>query len=69
MLFYLLQKKIYMIKIGKSASHISVYTAQPESKEELKEIIEERISKEGHNCDLNDIDTSLIVDMSFLFYG
>ena len=56
-----------MIKIGNSASHISTYTCQPKSKSELKDIIEERISKEGPNCDLNDIDTSEITDMSFLF--
>ena len=32
-------------------------------------IIRDRISKEGPNCDLNDIDTSLITDMTGLFYG
>ena len=56
-----------MIKIGKSAN-ISVDTCQTKDKKELKDIIEDRISKEGPNCDLNDIDTSLIKDMSYLFY-
>ena len=55
------------LKIGNNLSEWSVYSCQPKTKKELKEIIEERISKEGPNCDLNDIDTSLITDMSYLF--
>ena len=58
-----------MIKIGNNISEFSVYSCQPKSNLELKNIIEDRISKEGPNCDLNDIDTSLIKDMSCLFYG
>ena len=58
-----------MIKIGKNISEFSVYSCQPKTKKELEKIIEERISKEGTNCDLNDIDISLIMDMSYLFYG
>lgn len=45
----------------------SVYTVQPKSKEELSKIIWDTIKKEGLNCDLNFIDTSLITDMSHLF--
>ena len=36
--------------------------------EELKAIIGNRIAKDGPDCNLNDIDTSLITDMSYLFY-
>ena len=57
-----------MIKIGNNLSEWSAYSCQPTTKEELKDIIEDRISKEGPNCNLNDIDTSLIKDMSGLFY-
>ena len=57
-----------MIKIGKNISEFSVYSCQPTTKDELKEIINRRISEQGNNCDLNDIDTSLIEDMSLLFY-
>ena len=57
-----------MIKIGNSTNHISTYTCQSKSKIELKEIIKDRINKEGPDCDLNDIDTSLITDMSTLFF-
>ena len=58
-----------MIKIGKDLSKWSAYSCQPKTKDELKEIIESRISKDGPNCDLNDIDVSLITDMSWLFYN
>ena len=57
-----------MIKIGNNISEFSVYSCQPKTRGELKEIIDDRISKEGPDCDLNDIDTSLIDDMSYLFY-
>ena len=42
---------------------------KPKNKTELLKLIEERISKDGNECDLNDIDTSLITDMSDLFSG
>ena len=45
------------------------YNYFPQTKEELRNIIEQRISKEGDNVDLNDIDVSNITDMSYLFYG
>ena len=56
------------LKIGKNLSEWSSYSCQPKTKKELEKIIEDRINKEGPNCDLNDIDTSLITDMSYLFY-
>ena len=56
------------LKIGKNLSKFSTYSCQPKTKEELEQIIKDRISKEGTNCDLNDIDTSLIEDMSYLFW-
>ena len=56
------------LKIGKNLSSFSTYSCQPTTKDELKEIIKERISKEGPECDLNDIDISQIDDMSYLFF-
>ena len=47
----------------------SKYTVQPETKKELTNIILDTIEKEGDDCDLNFIDTSLIADMSYLFDG
>ena len=58
-----------MIKIGKDISSFSTYSCQPSDKNELKKIIKSRIEKEGPDCNLNDIDTSLITDMSYLFSG
>ena len=57
-----------MIKIGKNISKFSTYSCKPETKYELVDIIRLRIFEDGPNCDLNDIDTSLITDMSYLFY-
>ena len=55
------------LKIGNNISKFSTYSCRPTDKNELREIIKSRIEKEGFNCDLNDIDTSLITDMSELF--
>ena len=37
------------------------------SREELKELIKQRIEEQGPKCDLNDIDVSKITDMSGVF--
>ena len=52
----------------KNLSGWSIYTCQPKVKSELEQIIKDRITEEGPDCDLNDIDTSLIDNMSYLFY-
>ena len=50
-----------MIKIGKNISRFSTYSCQPKTKDELEKIINDRIAEDGNYCDLNDIDTSLII--------
>ena len=43
------------------------YIYHPKTKDELRKIIKQKIESEGNECDLNDIDTSNITDMSNLF--
>ena len=57
-----------MIKIGNDILKFSSYSCRPANKKELVDIIKLRIFEYGPNCDLNDIDTSLITDMTGLFY-
>lgn len=42
---------------------------RPITKNELREFIKVELERQGPDADLNDIDTSLITDMSFLFCG
>ena len=44
-----------------------VYNYHPKTRDELEDIIKQKIESEGNECDLNDIDTSNITDMSNLF--
>ena len=50
--------------IGK---HIE-YNYHPTSRNELKQLVNKLINERGYNADLNDIDTSEITDMNFMFY-
>ena len=43
------------------------YKYFPKTKEELKDILKELIKERGNEGDFNDIDTSEITDMSYLF--
>ena len=43
-------------------------TFKPRTTEELKALVYKLIEERGLTADLNDIDTSLITDMSWLFY-
>ena len=60
---YLEEKLI--IKKNKSTN----YKYFPKTKEELKDIILQRIKDEGNEVDLNNIDVSKITDMEGLFYN
>ena len=55
-----IQEKLIIKKSNK-------YKYFPQTKEELRAIIEERIKDKGNEVDLNDIDVSNITDMSNLF--
>ena len=56
-------------KVDKMLSKVKMnQNVQPKTKDELAKIIEDTIKEKGNNCDLNFIDTSLITDMSDLFF-
>ena len=57
------------LRIINRANKTSGYNYFPQTKEELKKIIRQRIKDEGNEVDLNDIDVSKIIDMSELFLG
>ena len=43
------------------------YNYHPKTKDELEELIDKLIEERGYNANLNDIDTSEITDMSYMF--
>ena len=59
---YISEKLIINKNTGKK-----YYKYFPETIDELQDIIEQRILKEGYECNLNDIDVSKITDMYRLF--
>ena len=46
----------------------SRYKYHPETKEELQDLLNQLLKERGNEGDFNDIDTSKITDMSYLFY-
>lgn len=63
-----------IINMRKLREYITVeesgsYDLKPTNKKELEKLIKQRMKEQGPNCDLNDIDTSEIKDMSSLFYN
>ena len=63
-LIHYIQEKLIIKK-----SKVANYNYFTKTKEELKDIIFQRINEEGKEVDLNDIDVSNITDMSKLFEG
>ena len=44
------------------------YNYHPKTRDELKELVDKLIKERGNEADLNDIDTSEITDMNYMFY-
>ena len=51
----------------KKDTKIKIYNYHPKDGNELKSIIKELLKERGKDADLNDIDTSAITNMSYLF--
>ena len=58
---------IETLKINSKAK-VTIYNYQPKNRNELIELIDKLVEKRGNEADLNDIDTSEITNMSYLFY-
>ena len=61
-------KQHILEKLKVSVRNTTKHTLFPKTKDELKRMIEDEISKNGNECSLNHIDVSEITDMSELFY-
>ena len=55
-------------KLRVDVRNTTKHTLFPKTKNELKHMIEDEISKHGNECSLNHIDVSEITDMSSLFF-
>ena len=66
-LTHYIQEKLIIKKSTTKKNKNTNYKYFPETKEELKDIIKQRIKDEGNEVDLNDIYVSEITDMSGLF--
>ena len=60
-------KQHILEKLKVSVRNTIKHTLFPKTKDELKQMIEHEISKNGNECSLNHIDVSEITDMSYLF--
>ena len=45
------------------------YNYQPKTCKELTELVKKLVNERGNDADLNDIDTSKITDMNYIFYN
>ena len=66
---HIFEKLTVFEKLKISVRNTTEHTLFPETKDELKQMIEYEISKNGNECSLNHIDISRITDMTALFYG
>ena len=61
---YILESQNFLVNKHSS----KVYNYHPKTMDELKELIDKLIEERGLEANLNDIDTSAITDMSYVFY-
>ena len=51
-----------------TGNHYHNYNYQPKTCKELTELVKKLVNERGNDADLNDIDTSEITDMNYMFY-
>ena len=59
--------KNFMVEKLDISKEYSGYNYQPKTKNELQDLLDQLTEERGFEGDFNDIDTSLITDMSYLF--
>ena len=52
-----------------TGNHYHNYNYQPKTCKELTELVKKLVNERGNDADLNDIDTSKITDMNYIFYN
>ena len=62
-------KQHILEKLKVSVRNTIKHTLFPKTKDELKQMIKDEISKNGNECSLNHIDVSEITNMTGLFFG
>ena len=60
--------KLYIAEKLDISKDYSGYNYKPKDKRELQDLLEQLIKERGNEGDFNDIDTSLITDMEWLFF-
>ena len=55
------------LHINKDTGNHNHYNYHPKTRYELKELVDQLIKERGNEADLNDIDTSEITDMNYMF--
>ena len=61
--YYILER----LHINKDTGNHNHYNYHPKTGDELKELIDKLIKERGNDANLNDIDTSKITDMNYMF--
>ena len=62
----IIQERLHINK--DTGNHNHSYNYHPKTIDELKELVDKLIKERGNDADLNDIDTSEITDMNYMFY-
>ena len=62
-----IQERLHINK--DTGNHYHNYNYRPKTCKELTELVKKLVNERGNDADLNDIDTSAITDMNYIFYN